>query len=68
MTLKQTLERQIQVDVEAFLLHGGVITVCKTRAPRKSERVLSGTTKGNIYNVGRMRSVSRGSASVDGRY
>ena len=31
MTIKQTLERQIQVDLESFLVHGGVITVCKTR-------------------------------------
>ena len=55
MTLKQTLERQIQVDVEAFLLHGGVITVCKTRAPRKSERTFT-AIKGSVANVGHMSS------------
>lgn len=52
MTIKQTLERQIQLDLEAFMLHGGVITVCKTRAPRKSERVLSKVTKSYASSVG----------------
>ena len=52
MTIKQTLERQIQLDIEAFLLHGGVITVCKTRKPRKSELVLSSMKKYSISNMG----------------
>ena len=55
MTIKQTLERQIQVDLEAFLLHGGVVTVCKTRAPRKNERTFT-AIKGSIANMGHQSS------------
>ena len=65
---KEQLKRQCELQMESYMLHGGVVTVCKTKAPRKSERVLSGTTKGSVYNTGRLRSLMRGSASVDGRY
>ena len=41
MTIKQTLERQIQVDLESFLVHGGVITVCPTKKPRKGEKTFN---------------------------
>lgn len=64
---KQDLIRQNEIALEAFMLHGGVIVQCKPKAPRKSERVLTGTTKGSVYNTGRLRSYMRGSASVDKR-
>lgn len=67
MTREQMI-RQNEIALEAFMLHGGVITVCKAKKPRKSERVLSGTTKGCIHNMGRMRAQYSGSASVDRRY
>ena len=64
---KEQLKRQFELQMESYLVHGGVVTVLKTYGPRKSERILSGTTKGSVYNVGRMRSQFRGSASVDRR-
>jgi hypothetical protein len=64
---KEQLKRQCELQMESYMLHGGVVTVCKAKAPRKSERVLSGTTKGSVYNTGRLRSFMRGSASIDKR-
>lgn len=52
---RQELIRQNQIALEAFLVHGGVVTVCKTKAPRKSERTFS-AIKGSIANVGHMSS------------
>lgn len=52
MKVKEILQRSIEVDVESFLLHGGVITVCPTKKPRKSERVLSKATKSYASSVG----------------
>jgi hypothetical protein len=37
MSIKSLLKRQIEVDLESFLVHGGVITVCPTKKPRKAE-------------------------------
>ena len=34
---KQELMRQNEIALEAFMLHGGVITVCKPAKPRKCE-------------------------------
>lgn len=65
---KQEMIRQNEIALEAFMLHGGVVTELKTYKPRKSERVLSGTTKGCIHNMGRMKAQYSGSASVDRRY
>ena len=52
MKVKEILQRSIEVDVESFLLHGGVITVCPTKKPRKSERVISLMRKYSISNMG----------------
>lgn len=52
MKVKEILERQIQLDLESFLVHGGVITVCPTKKPRKSERVLSKATKSYASSIG----------------
>ena len=49
---RQEMIRQNEIALEAFMLHGGVVTVLKTYKPRKSERVLSGMRKYSISNMG----------------
>ena len=49
---RQEMIRQNEIALEAFMLHGGVITVCKAKKPRKSERVLSAMRKYSISNMG----------------
>jgi hypothetical protein len=52
MINKNVLNRQIEVDLESFLLHGGIVTVLKAKKPRKSERVISRPTKSYADSVG----------------
>lgn len=48
---RQEMIRQNQIALEAFMLHGGVVTELKTYKPRKSERTFS-AIKGSIANMG----------------
>lgn len=52
---RQELIRQNEIALEAFMLHGGVVTTLKTYKPRKNERTFS-AIKGSIANVGHMSS------------
>lgn len=65
---KEQLKRQCELQMESYMLHGGVVTVLKAKKPRKSERVLSGTTKGSVFNMGRMKAQYSGASTVDRRY
>ena len=55
MINKNVLKRQIEVDLESFLLHGGIVTVLKAKKPRKTERTFT-AIKGSISNVGHQSS------------
>ena len=48
---KEQLKRQCEVQLESFLLHGGVVTTLKTYKARKNERTFR-AIKGSIANVG----------------
>lgn len=54
MTREQMI-RQNQIELESFMLHGGVITVLKAKKPRATERTFT-AIKGSISNIGHQAS------------
>ena len=49
---KAELKRQFELQMESYMLHGGVVTTLKTYKARKNERTFR-AIKGSVANVGR---------------